>query len=161
MVLIKKEINEMMNEQIAKELESAYIYLGISFWAKERSLHNMANWFYLQAKEEFTHAERFIEHLVDTGGHVEFKTLNGVKTDYNNVEEGLKATIEHEEYITNEIKKILEKSMELKDYEAIEMLQWFIKEQVEEEAQSNELLVKYKQFKENDALWDHHLHRDD
>ena len=161
MVLIKDEINKLMNEQVAKELNSAYIYLGISTWAKEKSLNNMAKWFYLQAKEEFTHAERFIEHIIDTGGHVEYGALDIAKTDYNNVEEALKVTIEHEEYITNEIKKILEKAMELKDYEAIEMLQWFIKEQVEEEAQSNELLVKYNQYNKNDVLWDQHTHRDD
>ncbi|MCK4239188.1 MAG: ferritin [Candidatus Lokiarchaeota archaeon] len=161
MVLISKEINEIMNAQIMKELGSAYIYLGISTWAEEKSLHNMAKWFDAQAKEEYTHAERFVNYIIETGGHVEYQTIDGVKTDFEGVEDCIKATIEHEEYITGEIKKILEKAMELKEYEAIEMLQWFIKEQIEEEAQSNELLATYILLRKNDALWDHHLHRDE
>ncbi len=161
MVLISKEINEMMNSQIMKELGSAYIYLGISTWAEEKSLHNMAKWFYAQAKEEYTHAERFVNYIIETGGHVEYQAIDGVKTDFESVEDCIKATIEHEEYITGEIKKILDKAMELKEYEAIEMLQWFIKEQIEEEAQSNELMTTYILFEKNDALLDNHLHRDE
>ncbi|MHA2019714.1 MAG: ferritin [Promethearchaeota archaeon] len=160
MTLISKEINDAMNAQITEELKSGYIYLGISLWAEERSLHNYAAWMRNQFKEEFEHAERFMKYIIETGGHVELKAIGEVPTEYSNTEATIKATIEHEEYITRKIRGLLEMAHEKKEYEAINMLQWFVNEQIEEEAQSNELMTTFELQGKKDGLWDHHLKRD-
>ncbi len=160
MTLISKEMNDAMNAQITEELKSGYIYLGISLWAEERSLHNYAAWMRNQFKEEFEHAERFMKYIIETGGHVELKAIGEVPTEYSNTEATIKATIEHEEYITRKIRGLLEMAHEKKEYEAINMLQWFVNEQIEEEAQSNELMRTFELQGKKDGLWDHHLKRD-
>ncbi|MHA1720801.1 MAG: ferritin [Promethearchaeota archaeon] len=160
MTLISKEMNDAMNAQITEELKSGYIYLGISLWAEERSLHNYAAWMRNQFKEEFEHAERFMKYIIETGGHVELKAIGEVPTEYSNTEATIKATIEHEEYITRKIRGLLEMAHEKKEYEAINMLQWFVNEQIEEEAQSNELMTTFELQGKKDGLWDHHLKRD-
>ncbi|QEE15266.1 ferritin [Promethearchaeum syntrophicum] len=160
MTLISKEMNDAINAQITEELKSGYIYLGISLWAEERSLHNYAAWMKKQFKEEYEHAERFMNYIIETGGHVKLNTIGEVPTEYPNTEATIKATIEHEEFITKKIRGLLELAYEKKEYEAIEMLQWFVHEQIEEESQSNELMATYELQGKKDGLWDHHLHRD-
>ena len=153
-------MNAAMNAQITEELKSGYIYLGISLWAEERSLHNYAAWMRNQFKEEYEHAERFMKYIIETGGHVELKAIGEVSTEFSNTEATIKATIEHEEFITKKIRGLLEMAHEKKEYEAINMLQWFVHEQIEEEAQSNELMTTYELQGKKDGLWDHHLKRD-
>ncbi len=160
MVLISKEMNDAINAQITEELKSGYIYLGISLWAEEKSMHNYAAWMRKQFAEENEHAERFMKYIIATGGHVELKAIGEVPTAYPNTEATIKVTIEHEEYITKKIRSLLELAYEKKEYEAINMLQWFVNEQIEEEAQSNELMATYELQGKKDGLWDHHLHRE-
>ena len=119
MVLISKEMNDLMNKQIVEELHSSYIYLGISQWAEERSLHHYAAWMMTQAKEEYEHASKFIKYITETGGHVEFGTLEAVKTDYANIEETIRTTIAHEEFITKKIRSLMDLAQEKKDYKLI------------------------------------------
>ena len=159
MALISKEMNDAMNAQINEELKSGYVYLGISLWAEERSMHNYAAWMRKQFAEENEHAEKFMKYIIATGGHVELKAIGEVPTVYPNTEATIKITIEHEEYITKKIRGLLELAHEKKEYEAIDMLQWFVREQIEEEAQSNELMATYELQGKKDGLWDHHLHR--
>ena len=160
MTLISKEMNDAINAQITEELKSGYIYLGISLWAEERSMHNYAAWMRKQFKEEYKHAERFMKYIIETGGHVELNAIGEVPTEYANTEATIKATIEHEEFITKKIRGLLDLAHKKKEYEAIEMLQWFVHEQIEEESQSNELLATYELQGKKDGLWDHHLHRE-
>jgi ferritin len=160
MTVISKEMNERLNAQIAEELSSAYIYLGMSTWAEEKSLHHLANWMSLQAKEEFSHAKKFWDFIIETGGSVKFAEIPKARTDYADVESLIKTTIGHEEYITKKITTIMDFAQETKDYVTIGILMWFIKEQVEEEANAKELLTTYELQGKRNGLWDHHLKRE-
>ena len=159
MALISEKMNVAMNAQIVEELASSYIYLGISIWAEERSMHTYAAWMRNQAKEENEHAEKFMKYIVETGGHVTLGALPAVKTEYGNTEETIKVTIAHEEHITRKIRTLFELAMELKEYEAYGLLQWYIKEQIEEEANSKGLMDLYELNGKKDGLFDHHVKR--
>jgi len=153
-------MNDAMNKQIVEELKSAYIYVGISRWAKERSMHHYSKWMKKQAKEEFEHAEKFMEYITDRGGHVLLGTLDAASTNYNNTEESIKAAISHEEFISSKIRELMDLAQKDNDNESVGLLNWFIKEQIEEETNANELLATYELQGKKDGLWDHHLKRD-
>ncbi|UYP45398.1 hypothetical protein NEF87_001683 [Candidatus Lokiarchaeum ossiferum] len=156
---LSKEMESAMNKQIVEELHSAYIYLGISRWAEERSMHHYASWMHLQAKEEFAHAEKFMKFITERGGHVELGTLEAVKSEFENTEETIKLSIGHEQFITSKIHELMDLAQSTKDYPSIEFLNWYVKEQVEEEDAANDLLATYELQGKKDGLWDHHLKR--
>ena len=160
MAEISEKMVKALNEQIKKELESAYIYLGMSSWFAERTLNNLAKWFDLQAKEEFEHAMKFANHIMERGGHVEWMDISKPKQDWENILQILEAGLEHERYITAEIEKLYELANELKEYGCLHVLKWFIEEQVEEEDSFMAIIDKYNGY-HNDFNFDHHLKRED
>ena len=156
--MISKELNDEMNKQIVEELHSAYIYMGMAAWAEDKGLHGLANFMQLHAEnEEFVHAMKFRKYIQEAGGKVEYGTIEGVTTDYKNVEEVLKAAIEHEYHISARCKLIYELALEKKDYYAIEMMTWFLEEQMEEENLFEELLTAYELTGKKDGYWDRHV----
>lgn len=160
MTHISEKMQSAMNQQIVEELHSGYIYLGISRWAAKRSMKGYAAWMKKQAKEEFEHAERFMEFITDTGGKVELGSIDAVSTDYADTEATIQAAITHEEYITKKIHDLLSLAHELREYPAVQMLQWYVAEQVEEEANANALMDLYVLNGRKDGLFDHRVKRD-
>jgi len=160
MANISDKLNEAFNDQIKEELESAYIYLGMATWFEERSLDNLAAWFTKQAEEEFEHGMKFKAHVIERGGSVHYQVLEEQKQDWNNLLEILEAAYEHEKYITGKIIELHELAKELKEYSSNFLIQWFLNEQVEEEANVSSLIDKYKGYK-NDFNFDHHIKRGD
>ncbi len=160
MANISDKLNEAFNDQIKEELESAYIYLGMATWFEERSLDNLAAWFTKQAEEEFEHGMKFKTHVIERGGSVHYQVLEEQKQDWNNLLEILEAAYEHEKYITGKIIELHELAKELKEYSSNFLIQWFLNEQVEEEANVSSLIDKYKGYK-NDFNFDHHIKRGD
>ncbi len=160
MAKISEKLNEAFNIQIKEELESAYIYLGMAVWFEERTLDNLANWFKLQADEEFAHAMKFKAHILERGGSVHYQALAEQKQDWTNIMEILEAAYAHEKYITEKIIGLHELAKELKEYSSIFLIQWFLEEQVEEEDNITSLIDKYKGYK-NDFNFDHHVKRTD
>jgi ferritin len=160
MAQIGDKLNKEFNDQVREELESAYIYLAMSAWFAERTLDNLANWYSIQAAEEFEHAMKFVNYIVETGGSVKYDTLKEPKRDYQNILEVLEAGYEHEKYITKKIHDLYEVAQEEKELGALPLLLWFIEEQVEEEDSASALIDKYKGYK-NDFNFDHHVKRTD
>jgi len=158
MANISEKLNEAFNNQIKEELESAYIYLGMAAWFEERSLNNLANWFKIQAEEEFEHAMKFKAHILERGGSVHYQALAEQKQDWTNILEILEKAYEHEKYITGKIIGLHELTKELKEYSSNYLIQWFLEEQVEEEDHITSLIDKYKGYK-NDFNFDHHVKR--
>ena len=157
---LPKEMEDALNEQIKHEMESAYIYLSMSTWLKEHSYNNLANWYYIQTKEEMIHALKFVTFIVDTGGKVKYKDLNQLKDNWEDIEEIVKAGLKHEEFITGKIYNLVEMADKLKVHSVKPLLTWFVDEQVEEEANATELVEKQKAFK-NDMLFDNSISRTD
>ncbi len=160
LALISEELNKAFNAQIKEELDSGYLYLGMSIWLKEHNFENLANWYWIQAKEEFEHAEKFWKYIIETGGTVELLELKKPKSDWKSVEEILKAGLAHEQYITNKITELWKLAEKLKELQPRSLLQWFINEQIEEEANATALIEIHVAYK-NDMLFDRHVHRED
>ncbi len=156
--LVSKELNDLMNKQIVEELRSAYIYLGMAAWAEEKGLKGLANFMKTHAeKEEYKHALKFAKYIQETGGKVGFGTIDGVSTDYENVEEVLKAAIKHEEYITNKIKELMDLAQSKDEYYAYDLLNWFIQEQIEEENLFTDLYNDFLLSGKMLGVWDHNI----
>ena len=160
MAQIGERLNKEFNEQLKEELESGYIYLAMSAWFGERTLNKLAAWFHKQAEEEFEHAMKFANYILDTGGSVHYKELKEPKRDYENILEVLETAYEHEKFITGRIHHLYEVAKEEKEYSAFPFLHWFLDEQIEEEEQSSALIDMYKGYK-NDFNFDHHVKREE
>lgn len=159
MTKISSEMNKAMNEQIKHEMQSAYLYLGMSYWFADKGLPNLASWFKGQASEEFVHAEKFVKFIMETDGTVELSALEKPKDDWESIKQILDETLKHEEFVTSTIHKLYALMEEKKEYIARSLLNWFVEEQVEEEDTARELIQRYDHFKGNDYLFDHHVSR--
>ena len=156
--MISKELNDEMNKQIVEELHSAYIYMGMAAWAEEKGLYGFAKFMQVHAEtEEYKHAMKFRKFIQEAGGKVEYGTIEAVSTDFKNVEEVLKAAIEHEYHISARCKFLYELALKNNDHYAIPLLQWFNEEQMEEENLFEDLLTAYELTGKKDGYWDRHV----
>jgi ferritin len=135
-------MQDAINEQINKELFSAYLYLSMAAYFEDKDLPGFANWMTLQASEEQEHAMKFYEFLHDRGGRVLLKAIDAPKTEWKTSIEVFQETLAHEQMITASINALYELALKEKDYPAQIMLQWFISEQVEEEKNANDIISK-------------------
>ncbi|MFN3691896.1 MAG: ferritin [Fervidobacterium sp.] len=139
--MINEKVAKHLNEQLGKELYSSYLYLSMASYFDSIDLTGFANWMKLQAKEELGHAMKIYDFLYERGTRAELPALEKPKSEWESPLSAFKAAYEHERFITESINKLLELAKEEKDYATEQFLQWFIKEQVEEEAQT-ELIVR-------------------
>lgn len=139
-------VSALLNEQIQKEMYSAYLYLDISNYYADAGLEGFANWFYVQAQEEMDHAMLFRTYMLNNGQRITLLPLDAPKDSYASFDIPLKAALTHEEYVTASINTIFGAAEEVKDYRTMEFLNWFIKEQGEEEKNAGDLIKKYELF---------------
>jgi len=132
--MIGKHMQNTMNEQIKHELESAYLYLSMVAYFESTGAEGMAQWMRVQTQEEIGHAMRFFSHITERDGRVELHTLAQPKKDWSSPLEAFQAAYEHEQFITEKINDLVNTAAEEGDHAASIMLQWFVTEQVEEEA---------------------------
>ncbi len=142
--MLSKKMENALNEQINAELASAYLYLSMATWLEEKSLEGMANWMMIQFKEEQTHALKFYRYVVDRGGRVLLKPIEGPDTEWNNVLHVFEETLKHEQLVTSLINNLVNLAIEEKDHATNSMLQWFVDEQVEEEANAERIIQQLK-----------------
>ena len=142
--MISKKMQEAINEQINAEMYSAYLYLSMSAYCAENTYKGFAHWLDLQAKEEYSHAMKFYNYLLDRGASIDFKTIDAPKRNFSSMAELFEQVLNHEKHVTALINKLYELALKEKDYATQIMLQWFIEEQVEEEANASEILDKLK-----------------
>ncbi len=144
--MLNKDIVKLMNEQINKELFSAYLYLDMANFYTGKNLNGFANWFNIQAQEERDHALLFMEFLLNNGEEVKLEAIDAPDVTFKDLKDPLTAALEHEKFITASIYDIFEAAQAKKEYRAFKMLNWFISEQEEEERNSDELIQKYELF---------------
>ena len=133
---ISKKLVDAMNDQINYELYSGYIYLSMAAWFEEQNLDGMAQWMKKQAKEEYEHAMKFWDHVVDRGARVILKAIEAPKTEWDSPLEVWEDAYQHEMNVTKRIFKIGKIAEKEDDKSATPLLQWFYDEQVEEEEQA-------------------------
>lgn len=141
-----KKVYELINQQINKELYSAYLYLSFADYYEEEGLDGYANWYMIQAQEERDHALIFRNYLHDNGERVKLMAIDMPDKEFSNFLEPLEAGLEHEKYVTSLINDIYAAAMDAKDYRAMKFLDWFIEEQMEEEDTADDMITKMKLF---------------
>ena len=142
--MISKKVEKELNKQINAELYSAYLYLSMSAYFEFENLKGFANWMRVQAQEELTHAMKIYDYLNERGGRVELAEVAAPKTSWQGVIEVFEDTYRHEQKVTKLINNLVDVAAEEKDYATVNFLQWFVSEQVEEEASSSAILEQLK-----------------
>ncbi|MFW6012831.1 MAG: ferritin [Candidatus Bipolaricaulota bacterium] len=142
--MLNERIETAFNEQIAAELYSAYIYLSMAAYCEDENLGGFAHWLQLQADEEVDHAMRLFNFILERGGQVELLPIDKPPKDFNSPLDVFEKALDHERKITGKIENLYQLALEEEDYAAQVFLQWFIDEQVEEEASAEEIVEKLK-----------------
>ncbi len=140
--MMSEKLHKAMNEQINAEMYSAYLYLSMATWFEDENLSGMAVWMKSQAKEEMEHAMKFYGFINDRRQKVDLLPIEGPKTSWSSPAEAFKESLEHEQYVTSRINALMDMARKEKDYATEAFLQWFITEQVEEEASVDAILSK-------------------
>lgn len=138
--MIKKRVEEELNKQLNAELYSAYLYLSMSAYCADNNLAGFSHWMRLQFEEEQAHAMRFFQFILDRGGKVELKAINEPKHDWKDIIDVFENVLRHEQHITSMINDLVNVAMEERDHATVNFLQWYVSEQVEEEATVSDLL---------------------
>lgn len=152
--MINEKMEKAFNDQINKELYSSYLYLSMSAYFQNLGLSGFANWMKVQVQEENFHAMRMFDYVISRGGRVILEAIDKPGYQWKSVLDVYEETLAHEEYVTSLIYKLSDVADEVKDRATISFLQWFIDEQVEEEATASDIIAKLKLISENgDALY--------
>ena len=141
-----KKVYELINDQINKELYSAYLYMQIADYYEDASLDGYANFYMIQAKEERDHALIFRKYLFENDEVPVLKPIDAPDKKFTDFIGPLKAAYEHEQYVTSLINNIYAAALEVNDYRAVEFLKWFIDEQMEEEDTARDMITKMELF---------------
>ncbi len=144
--MLDKRVHELMNEQIAKELYSAYIYLDFANYFEEKGLDGFANWYMIQAQEERDHALLFYKYLHNNSASVKLLPIDKPDKSLTSDIAVLRQGLEHEVIVTGLINEIYHAASEVRDYRSMQFLDWFIEEQGEEEKNASDLITKYELY---------------
>ena len=149
------KVYELINDQINKELYSAYLYLSFADYYEEEGLEGFANWYEIQAQEERDHALIFRNYLHENGCKVKLLAIAQPDKEFSSYLEPLEAALEHEKYVTSLINDIYAAAHDAKDYRTMKFLDWFIEEQMEEEDTADTMVTRMKLFgSDAKALYD-------
>jgi len=143
---MKERVAKLLNEQINKEFYSAYLYLSFANYFIEQGLNGFANWYQVQAQEERDHAMLITQYMQNNEVPVVYEAIARPAASWADGLEVLKAGLAHEQYVTDSIHNIYDAASEEKDYRTLQFLDWFVKEQGEEEKNAIELIRKMELF---------------
>ncbi len=144
--MVNEKVHQLLNDQINKELYSAYLYLDFSNYFKAAGLDGFANWYMIQAQEERDHAMLFYTYLQNENMPVTLEAIAKPDKVLDSHMTVLKAGLEHEIYVTSLINDIYAAAYEARDFRTMQFLDWFVKEQGEEETNANDLITKMELF---------------
>lgn len=140
------KVSALLNEQINKEFYSAYLYLDMSNYFERRGLSGFANWYRIQAQEERDHAMLFYQYMQNNDLTVTLDAIAKPDKVFNCDMDVLQAGLAHEQLVTASINNIYAAAYEVKDFRTMQLLDWFVKEQGEEETNARDLITKYDLF---------------
>ncbi|MFH1132707.1 MAG: ferritin [Pseudomonadota bacterium] len=142
--MLKENVQKTLNEQINAELYSAYLYFSMSAHFQTKDLKGMANWFRVQAQEELFHATKLFDYVNDRGGRVTLTQVAGPPVEWDSPVTAFEEAFKHEQKVTSLINNLVELADKEKDRLTENFLQWFVAEQVEEEANVSEIVGQLK-----------------
>lgn len=141
---MNNEVYKVLNEQINKELYSAYLYLSMSAYFSDLGLLGFANWMRVQFQEEQAHGMLIYDFVLNRGEKVLLTAIDAPKTSWNSPLEVMEEVLKHEEYVTSLINNIVAVAENHKDRATMSYMNWFVDEQVEEESNSHDIISKLK-----------------
>lgn len=144
--MLNAKVRKLLNDQINKEFYSAYLYLDFSNYYERIGLDGFANWYKVQAQEERDHAMMFYQYLQDNDELVELNAISKPDQVFDDNMGPLKAALEHERYVTALINDIYAAAYDVRDFRTMQFLDWFVKEQGEEEKTAGDLITKMELF---------------
>ena len=144
--MLDKKVAELINGQINKEFYSAYLYLDFSVYYEEVGLDGFANWYMIQAQEERDHAVLMLQYLQNNGEKVTLEAIAKPDKELKDKLQVLELGLEHERYVTSLIHTIYEAAYSAKDFRTMQFLDWFVKEQGEEEKTAEDMIKKMRLF---------------
>lgn len=142
--MLKQEVEKAIIKQIDKEIYSSNLYLAMASWAHSHGFGGTAQWLYAQADEERTHMIKFVNYINDRGGHAIISSTEAPPADFDGVQHIFEQVLEHELMISESINHIVEVCMLAKDFTTLNWMQWFVNEQIQEEASVSVILDKLR-----------------
>ena len=142
--MLSQTLNQALNEQISYENYSAFIYKAMQAYFEAEDLSGMANWMNIQYQEELSHAEKMFQYVCDAGGRVEILGMDTPNNEYTSPLQVFESALEHEQKVTQRINDLMEQAQAEKNHAAQIFLQWFVTEQVEEEASADAIVQQLK-----------------
>ena len=144
--MLNEKVSKLINTQINKEFYSAYLYLLFSNFYDEKGLDGYANWYKIQAQEERDHAMLMLEYMRLNSEKITLEAIDKPEKQLETLMDPLKAGLEHEQYVTSLINDIYAAAYEVKDFRTMQFLDWFVKEQLEEEKNAEDMITKMELF---------------
>ena len=144
--MLDSKVVQLLNQQVNKEFYSAYLYLDFSNYFIDKELNGFGNWYRIQAQEERDHAMLFVQYLQNNGEKVTLDAIDKPSVELTDDMTVLKEGLKHEVYVTSLIHAIYEAAYAVKDFRTMQFLDWFVKEQGEEETNANDLISKMELF---------------
>jgi len=144
MAAINDKMQEALNEQINAELFSSYLYLSMSAYFASQDLPGFANWMRVQAREEEFHVQKFFDYIIERGGRVVLEAIEKPRMEWSSALEAFQEALAHEQMITSRVGDLVELAVAEKDRASQSFLQWFVDEQVEEEASVDQAVKAIK-----------------
>ncbi len=140
--MLKKQVSDKLNKQVNAEIYSAYLYLSMAAYFDSLNLAGFSNWMKVQAQEEMMHAMKIYNFIYDKGGAVTLTAIDAPETQWESPEAAVQDVCVHEEKVTGMINDLVDCAVEQHDHATNAFLQWFVNEQVEEEASAGDVLSK-------------------
>ena len=140
--MLSKKLEVALNKQINEEYYSSYIYLAMAAYLEDQNLDGSAHWMQMQAQEEYQHAMKIFDYMVDRGARVELFEVKAPPKEWDSPLDVFKASLAHEQYMTENINKLADLCIAEKDHATNNLMQWYVSEQVEEEATVDDILKK-------------------
>ena len=144
--MLNEKVVALLNDQINKEFYSAYLYLDFSNFYEDKGLDGFANWYRIQAQEERDHALLFYDYLHNNSEKVTLGAIDAPAVELVELADPLNEGLKHEQYVTELIHTIYAAAKEVNDFRRMQFLDWFVKEQGEEEKNANDLITKMELF---------------
>lgn len=149
--MIKQNLNEALNKQINAELYSAYLYLSMSAYCESISLKGFANWMRVQSQEEVAHAMHMYDYLAERGGRIVLEAIGTPPSEWKSVLDVFTKVYAHEQKVTGLIYDLINLAQDERDHALYNFLQWYVSEQVEEEASADEIVQQLKLMGEGNS----------
>jgi ferritin len=145
--MLSQKMQETLNAQINAEYYSSYLYLSMAAWCEEANLKGMANWFRIQSKEEMIHVMKFFQYVLDRKGKVQLTAIDAPPTTWESALAVFEHTLKHEQHVTSLVNNLADLAMAEKDHATHMLLEWFVNEQVEEEAVADQIVGELRLLK--------------